>query len=77
MHDITVFFQQAGDSMDVDGKDDETPTEEMIERMEERLESAQSEQKNLFLIVFQVCTIQVVKHLRCQTFLPALGQMSV
>jgi hypothetical protein len=26
----------------------------MVERMEERLEMAQSDQKNLFLIVFQV-----------------------
>jgi hypothetical protein len=30
------------------------PTEEQIERMEEKLEEAQSEQKNLYLIVFQV-----------------------
>ena len=35
-------------------KDGEQPTEEMVERMEERLEMAQSDQKNLFLIVFQV-----------------------
>lgn len=33
---------------------EEQPTEEMVERMEERLEAAQSDQKNLFLIVFQV-----------------------
>jgi hypothetical protein len=32
----------------------EQPTEEMVERMDERLEAAQSDQKNLFLIVFQV-----------------------
>lgn len=30
------------------------PTEETVERMEEKLESAQSDQKNLFLIIFQV-----------------------
>lgn len=30
------------------------PTEEAVERMEEKLESAQSDQKNLFLIIFQV-----------------------
>lgn len=31
------------------------PTEEMVERMEEKLEAAQADQKNLFLIIFQVC----------------------
>ena len=35
-------------------KDAEQPTEEMVERMEERLEAAQADQKNLFLIIFQV-----------------------
>lgn len=35
-------------------KDTERPTEEMVEKMEERLEAAQADQKNLFLIVFQV-----------------------
>ena len=30
------------------------PTEEEIERMEEKLEAAQADQKNLFLIIFQV-----------------------
>lgn len=30
------------------------PTEEMVERMEEKLEAAQADQKNLFLIIFQV-----------------------
>ena len=29
------------------------PTDEEMDRLEERLESTQSEQKNLFLIVFQ------------------------
>nr|KAG5706568.1 hypothetical protein BaRGS_028739 [Batillaria attramentaria] len=33
--------------------DEEVPTEEMIERMEEKLETATSQQKNLFLIIFQ------------------------
>ena len=36
--------------------DDDVLTEEQIERLEERLEAAQSEQKNLFLIIFQVIT---------------------
>lgn len=35
-------------------KDGQQPTEEMVERMEERLEAAQADQKNLFLIIFQV-----------------------
>lgn len=30
------------------------PTEEIVERMEEKLEAAQADQKNLFLIIFQV-----------------------
>ena len=30
------------------------PTEDMVERMEEKLEAAQADQKNLFLIIFQV-----------------------
>lgn len=34
-------------------EDKDHPTEEMIERMEERLEAAQADQKNLFLIIFQ------------------------
>ena len=32
----------------------EKPTEEMVDRMEEKLEAAQADQKNLFLIIFQV-----------------------
>lgn len=35
---------------------DDNVTEEMVERMEEKLEMAQADQKNLFLIVFQVTT---------------------
>lgn len=44
----TTFGEQV--PMDVDG----SVTEEMVERMEEKLEMAQADQKNLFLIVFQV-----------------------
>lgn len=33
---------------------DDNVTEELVERMEEKLEMAQADQKNLFLIVFQV-----------------------
>ena len=31
----------------------ERPTEESVEKLEERLEAAQADQKNLFLIIFQ------------------------
>lgn len=41
------------DGLDYDD-DDEVPTEEMVERMEERLELVQNQQKRLFLIIFQV-----------------------
>jgi nuclear cap-binding protein subunit 1 len=37
----------------VAGDDHEKPSEDMVDRMEERLEAAQADQKNLFLIVFQ------------------------
>lgn len=32
----------------------EKPSEDVVERMEEKLEAAQADQKNLFLIIFQV-----------------------
>ncbi len=32
----------------------EKPTEEQVEKLEEKLEAAQADQKNLFLIIFQV-----------------------
>ena len=43
-----------------DNSDDEDParprpTDEEIEKMEDKLETAQADQKNLFLIIFQVC----------------------
>jgi len=46
----TTTFGAQGVPMDVD----DNVTEEMVERMEEKLEMAQADQKNLFLIVFQV-----------------------
>lgn len=42
---------KVSDGLDID---DDVPTEETIENCEERLEAAQSDQKNLFLIIFQV-----------------------
>lgn len=32
----------------------ERPSEDVVERMEEKVEAAQADQKNLFLIIFQV-----------------------
>jgi hypothetical protein len=39
--------------------DGRKPTEEEVEKLEEKLEAAQADQKNLFLIIFQVniCTM--------------------
>ncbi|KAF4525537.1 hypothetical protein B566_EDAN015845 [Ephemera danica] len=46
----------------------ERPSEEMVERMEERLEAAQADQKNLFLIIFQRFIMILSEHLvRCDT----------
>ena len=36
------------------GNGSEKPTEEHVERLEEKLEAAEADQKNLFLIIFQV-----------------------
>lgn len=47
---------RSGSSSDDEDKDKgERPSEEVVERMEEKLEAAQADQKNLFLIIFQVC----------------------
>ncbi|KAF5299282.1 hypothetical protein FQA39_LY02455 [Lamprigera yunnana] len=49
-------------------EDTEKPTEEMVERMEERLEVAQADQKNLFLIVFHRFLMILSEHLmKCDT----------
>lgn len=51
----------------LDADDEEPPTEEMVERMEEKLENAQSQQKNLFLIIFQRFIIILTEHLvKCE-----------
>lgn len=48
--------------------DVEKPTEEYVERMEEKLEAAQADQKNLFLIIFQRFIMILSEHLvRCDT----------
>lgn len=54
------------DGLDYDD-DDEVPTEEMVERMEERLELVQNQQKRLFLIIFQRFIIILTDHLaKCE-----------
>lgn len=46
---------RSGSSSEDEDKDKgERPSEEVVERMEEQLEAAQADQKNLFLIIFQV-----------------------
>ncbi|XP_059486308.1 nuclear cap-binding protein subunit 1 isoform X2 [Neocloeon triangulifer] len=50
------------------GEEKDKPSEEMVERMEERLEAAQADQKNLFLIIFQRFIMILSEHLvRCDT----------
>lgn len=50
--------QRSGDSSSGEDSDSggrrNKPTEEMLEKKDEQLEQAQSDQKNLFLIIFQV-----------------------
>ncbi|KAK6631300.1 Component of the cap-binding complex (CBC) [Polyplax serrata] len=54
------------ESKNADGK--EKPTAETIDRMEETLEAAQADQKNLFLIIFQRFIMNLSEHLvRCDT----------
>ena len=48
------------DSLELEPDDSDLPSEEKIERMEERLETVQGEQKNLFLIIFQVCSLRLL-----------------
>ncbi|XP_043371307.1 nuclear cap-binding protein subunit 1 isoform X5 [Dermochelys coriacea] len=62
------------DSDDDDDDDDRSsdredgPLEEQIERLQEKVESAQSEQKNLFLVIFQRFIMILTEHLvRCET----------
>lgn len=51
-------------------KSEEKVTEEMVERMEEKLESAQGDQKNLFLIIFQVLNSMIhLKHCRIDVYI--------
>lgn len=50
------------------GGDGEKPSEDQVERLEEKLEAAQADQKNLFLIIFQRFIMILSEHLvRCDT----------
>lgn len=57
---IKIFFssqqRDSGDEEDMEknSEDEEVQLEEQIEKLQEKVESAQSEQKNLFLVIFQV-----------------------
>lgn len=51
------------EEMSMERDDKEKPTEEMIERMEEKLEAAQTDQKNLFLVIFQRFIMILTEHI--------------
>ncbi|XP_055606916.1 nuclear cap-binding protein subunit 1-like [Uranotaenia lowii] len=52
----------------ITGDDSDKPTEEQVERMEERLEAAYVDQKRLFLIIFQRFIMILSEHLvKCDT----------
>ncbi|KAG7237143.1 hypothetical protein INR49_032759 [Caranx melampygus] len=56
------------EDMDKNSEDEEGQLEEQIERLQEKVESAQSEQKNLFLVIFQRFIMLLTEHLvRCET----------
>ncbi|GCB60473.1 nuclear cap-binding protein subunit 1 [Scyliorhinus torazame] len=61
--------RDSDDDYDQNSDDDEDgPLEEQIERLQEKVESAQSEQKNLFLVIFQRFIMILTEHLaRCET----------
>ncbi|XP_049603900.1 nuclear cap-binding protein subunit 1 isoform X1 [Syngnathus scovelli] len=62
--------RDSGDEEDMEknSEDEEVQLEEQIERLQEKVESAQSEQKNLFLVIFQRFIMLLTEHLvRCET----------
>uniref|UniRef100_A0A673IDB9 Nuclear cap-binding protein subunit 1-like n=1 Tax=Sinocyclocheilus rhinocerous TaxID=307959 RepID=A0A673IDB9_9TELE len=60
--------QQNKKDMEKNSEDEEGQLEEQIERLQEKVESAQSEQKNLFLVIFQRFIMLLTEHLvRCET----------
>ena len=57
-----------GGSRQSGAKSGEKPSEDQVEKLEERLEAAQADQKNLFLIIFQRFIMILSEHLvRCDT----------
>ncbi|MGH0133444.1 UNVERIFIED_CONTAM: hypothetical protein FKN15_077359 [Acipenser sinensis] len=61
--------KDSGDEEEDKNSDEEDGLlEEQIERLQEKVESAQSEQKNLFLVIFQRFIMMLTEHLvRCET----------
>ncbi|XP_034454976.1 nuclear cap-binding protein subunit 1 isoform X2 [Hippoglossus hippoglossus] len=62
--------KDSGDEEDMEknSEDEDGQLEEQIERLQEKVESAQSEQKNLFLVIFQRFIMLLTEHLvRCET----------
>ncbi|MCI4381645.1 hypothetical protein PGIGA_G00254480 [Pangasianodon gigas] len=62
--------KDSGDEEDMEknSEDEDGQLEEQIERLQEKVESAQSEQKNLFLVIFQRFIMMLTEHLvRCET----------
>uniref|UniRef100_A0A3Q4HBP7 Nuclear cap-binding protein subunit 1 n=1 Tax=Neolamprologus brichardi TaxID=32507 RepID=A0A3Q4HBP7_NEOBR len=56
------------EEMDKNSEDEEGQLEEQIERLQEKVESAQSEQKNLFLVIFQVRKTTLEHLYKCRSF---------
>lgn len=59
--------RDSGDDEDMEKnseEDEEGQLEEQIERLQEKVESAQSEQKNLFLVIFQVRLLKNISKAR-------------
>ncbi|XP_062405532.1 nuclear cap-binding protein subunit 1 [Sardina pilchardus] len=62
--------KDSGDEEEMDrlSGDEDMQLEEQIERLQEKVEAAQSEQKNLFLVIFQRFIMMLTEHLvRCET----------
>ncbi|CAC5396916.1 NCBP1 [Mytilus coruscus] len=59
---LDAYKRRINDGLE-DDDDDDVPTESLIERMEERLDLAQNQQKRLFLIIFQRFIMVLSDHL--------------
>ncbi|XP_056328495.1 nuclear cap-binding protein subunit 1 isoform X2 [Danio aesculapii] len=56
------------EEMEKNSEDEDGQLEEQIEKLQEKVEAAQSEQKNLFLVIFQRFIMLLTEHLvRCET----------